>query len=239
MSTSIESQMRDHARWLDRTAPEIAHPETVDLVRPKSLATSLSGPLVMLASAAAVLAIAVGGWLFAGGTPSEGSLVAEEARRALAEEVRFDRHPLVGTAFDDFTLQSTDGTTGTGDLERPLIVALWSPWCVPCQDHLTQVESAAPADTTLLAVAVLYEDDDENDDVEEIQAWLSDAAIELPTAWDARGELWQDLEPMGLPVLVIVDANNTIVGYVEGHIGEELMAKTFDVLLGSGFDHSG
>ncbi len=102
------------------------------------------------------------------------------------------------------------------ELERPLLMVLWAPWCVPCNSQVAVVEQVAAARPGLNVVGVAVETTGTVPATwaDDLDSWLSEWQPTYRNYQD-DGELWAALDAYGLPVVVLVqqgDAAQLIPG---------------------------
>jgi thiol-disulfide isomerase/thioredoxin len=166
---------------------------------------------------------------------------------AFVAETRFDpdRPLLVGKRMPDWSYPSLDGqgTIGSEQLRgRPYLLEVWATWCGPCVEemkHLHEAHAAlARAGEDALMTFVALSIDETRESVQEFRrgqwpmpwhnAWVP------PAEQDALHEAWRF---SSVPLLVLVDADGTIVAASETLRGDALLPTLQAFLARAGKGH--
>ncbi|UOY00076.1 TlpA family protein disulfide reductase [Blastococcus sp. PRF04-17] len=122
---------------------------------------------------------------------------------------------------------------GSLDLARaagtPTVLNLWASWCQPCREELPLVQQLAErAGDRLRVVGVASQDG-----VPQATAFIEDAELTFPSAFDGEGDLAAALGLRGLPHTLFVGADGSVAHVEVGQI------DTYDELTGLVAQHLG
>jgi thiol-disulfide isomerase/thioredoxin len=139
---------------------------------------------------------------------------------------------LKGKPAPDFTLNTLDGgKVHLADLKGKVVVLdFWATWCGPCRAALPLVNEAASSrkDKGVVFYAV-----NQQEDADQIRAFLKKADLNPPVALDAEGAAATLYGVQGIPQTVIIDKAGNIADI---HVGyspaiKETIGKQLDELL--------
>lgn len=123
-----------------------------------------------------------------------------------------------GSSSDSLPERRLDSLDGTSTLEltsmegTPAVMNFWATWCAPCRAELPAFQAVHEE----LGDEVRFVGINVERGGEAAQAYLDELGIDFEQYVDPDGSLLTELDVMGLPVTLVIDANATVV---ERHIG--------------------
>jgi cytochrome c biogenesis protein CcmG, thiol:disulfide interchange protein DsbE len=93
---------------------------------------------------------------------------------------------------------------------EPTVLNLWASWCGPCRTELPIVQQLADTAGNRIRVLGLVS----KDGVAQAASFADDAGVTFPSAFDADGEVMDDLALRGLPYTYFLAADGS-VAYVQ------------------------
>ena len=137
-----------------------------------------------------------------------------------------------GEPMPDLTLPCLGGgrDVNLSDLRGPMVVNLWAQWCGPCRDELPyyqQLHERGEGQVSVLGID--YEDTR--------PAWaielLRETGVTYPSLADPGGEIGVPFRVRGLPGIVFVDADGSVVAV------EFVVVRSYEQLAGLVEEHLG
>lgn len=188
----------------------------------------------------------------AAAAPSDAPEAAQPAPVALAQEVpaapaeaapksapavdlSIPAQPKVGFRAPDFALQTLSGeSVRLSDLVgRPVVISYWATWCIPCQQELPILQRLAQEFESQGLVVVTVNAIDQ-DNLQDVQAMLSDKGMSLPVLLDQGGQFASTYGALFFPTTIFVDASGVIRYIRLGDSSEaDLRTKIENLLAGS------
>lgn len=163
---------------------------------------------VLVVAIVAIIAVMLGANLF--------MLIDDGAGRALegAEAPGFEL-PVFGTD-EQRALREYRG--------QVVVIDFWATWCPPCRDQMPALEKLAndPALADEVAVLSINTDPDTDDRADQIQQFLDEEELTLPTLVDT-GAARSAYRVATIPTLVVVDPAGTVVHVSEGVHDEDTL----------------
>ncbi|GAB2582128.1 hypothetical protein Aab01nite_59390 [Paractinoplanes abujensis] len=103
----------------------------------------------------------------------------------------------------DLTLPCFDGDDQISlrDLRGPAVINLWASWCGPCRDELPVMQSLADRAAGRLTVLGV----DTGDHRDKGASFATDAGVRLPTLFDEKSSLLNNLGQIRLPITLFLD----------------------------------
>lgn len=103
----------------------------------------------------------------------------------------------------DLTLPCFDGDDEVSlrELRGPAVINLWASWCGPCRAELPVMQSLADRTTGRLTVLGV----DTGDQRDKGASFATDAGVRMPTLFDEKSTLLNNLGRISLPVTVFLD----------------------------------
>jgi cytochrome c biogenesis protein CcmG/thiol:disulfide interchange protein DsbE len=184
-------------------------------------------PVVLLAGAVAVLAVALVVNLTAdGGSPGSAADDGRVETPQLDPESR-----LAGTAVPEFTVERIDGGVDQAFSEyqdgRPIVVNFFASWCAPCvaeMPDLQAVSEEVAGEVAFLGLAVRDREDDTLDLVEE-------TGVTYDIGRDPERDIVLAFEGLAMPTTAFVDADGIITSVHSGELdAAELRTRIDDEL---------
>ncbi|REJ86315.1 MAG: DUF2092 domain-containing protein [Planctomycetota bacterium] len=120
-----------------------------------------------------------------------------------------ETNPMVGKPAPKTVLEVVDGETRTlADHEGDIVILdFWATWCGPCREELPLL--ARLADEFQNDGVVLYAVN-QQEDVEDIQQFLTQENLDITATLDPKGEIARDYGVGGIPHVAIVGRNGVI-----------------------------
>lgn len=130
----------------------------------------------------------------------------------------------IGAAAPDFELETLDGKKVALHELRGSVVLLdfWATWCVPCWTALKETQSirdwaaAENLPVKIFAVNTLEQGSDVQAKSTRVKAFWRSQGFTMPTLFDSDSKVFKTFESPGLPSLVLISPNGTILRYHEG-----------------------
>lgn len=134
----------------------------------------------------------------------------------------------------DFTLTDQYGNTHTLSEYKGKTVFLnfWATWCPPCREEMPAIEALYERyggnreDLVVLGVANPKTEEhpyNQDEDIETVQAFLSENNYTFPVAMDTTGEVFQQYGIYAFPTTFMIDTEGNVFGYVASALTPELM----------------
>ncbi|TDO39812.1 thiol-disulfide isomerase/thioredoxin [Paractinoplanes brasiliensis] len=103
----------------------------------------------------------------------------------------------------DLTLPCFDGDDEVSlrELRGPAVINLWASWCGPCRAELPVMQSLADRTTGRLTVLGV----DTGDQRDKGASFATDAGVRMPTLFDEKSTLLNNLGRISLPITVFLD----------------------------------
>ena len=122
----------------------------------------------------------------------------------------------IGEAAPNFRLKATDGReVSLADYRgRPVIVAFWATWCMPCMVEMPQLISFYEKQNGKVALIAVSMDDSLSD----AKGYADYNHLPFPVLFDSKLRVAQGYAVEGIPALFIVDSGGTIRARHEGAI---------------------
>ncbi|MHB1787387.1 MAG: TlpA family protein disulfide reductase [Acidimicrobiales bacterium] len=93
-----------------------------------------------------------------------------------------------------------------------LVINFWASWCIPCRTEMPVLEAAARHyHSTVKFVGINI-----NDTKGDAQAFMAQAGVTYPVAFDPKGTTSGPYGLIGLPTTVFVNASGVVVGVHDG-----------------------
>ncbi len=137
-----------------------------------------------------------------------------------------------GQPVPSFELEFSDGTKfSTQDLAgRALLINFWATWCGPCRHEIPIIleqQERHPEDLLVLAVNV-------KEDFEQVAAFATKYAMDVPVILDPPGEIVRQFEVRGYPTSIFVDANGHLVAKWQGVLDASKLEELVNASLLAG-----
>jgi len=114
---------------------------------------------------------------------------------------------------------------------HPVVVTFWGTWCPPCQEEFPELVAAhrkyREAGLEVLAV----NQSDQELRTKDVQAFVTEHAVEFIVALDARGRSRRSFRLIALPTTVFIDAAGIIQAVRAGHISPAELARGLATIL--------
>lgn len=187
---------------------------------PRSLASLLLAPLVVLASCATDTAAepSAGGPISSGSGDADASVTGTASQAAgpeVAEVYDFSGTTVDGAKFEGSSLQG-----------RPAVLWFWAPWCPTCRgqvDGVTALAERHDGEVSVVGVGGL-------DDAGAIADFAQEHDMGIPHLDDAGGAVWRHFGITAQSTYVVLDAGGVVVA--EGSLGDEELAAEVAELVG-------
>lgn len=124
------------------------------------------------------------------------------------ESVQMQALPLSGQTLtgDQFELASLRG--------QLVVIDFWASWCEPCRRELPELSNLARR----YAGTVTFVGINEDDALEDANAFLSTQTLAFETIHDADKSIAEAWKPAKMPTLFVVDQNGTVVEVIAGEV---------------------
>ena len=157
---------------------------------------------------------------------------APEGAKQMADAVPTNavRYPLVGTKAPEFRLKNSDGkeVTLAQFKGRPVLLAFWTTWCVPCVEEMPFFDLLSKAGSKDLAILLV----DANEPKETALSYLKAKSYDVNAMFDDGGAVKSSYQVVGLPDTILIDREGQIVWRDLGMITRrlpDLWAKLHDL----------
>lgn len=164
-------------------------------------------------TAALILILAIGGWLFSRGAPQEEThptIRQEDLLRQLSIE------PIKESLAPDFLLRDLGGNSvRLHDLRgKVVLLNFWATWCPPCRLEMPSMEAVhkelGREGLAILAVNV-------REDAREVQAFFREYNLSFPAIMDEKGELFERFDVWSLPTTFLITKKGHLIGKLTGY----------------------
>lgn len=119
--------------------------------------------------------------------------------------------PRVGARAPQFTMTTLDGQSVSIDslVGRPVVIAYWATWCIPCKQELPILQKLAQeyASAGLVVLAVNAIDQDNLDDV---KAMSAEKGLSMPVLLDEGAAFAESYQALFFPTTYYVDPSGVI-----------------------------
>ncbi|HEX6255762.1 MAG TPA: TlpA disulfide reductase family protein [Euzebyales bacterium] len=105
---------------------------------------------------------------------------------------------------------------------RPMVINFWASWCAPCVHEMPMLQRVAD-DVGLAMVGVDY-----IDQADKAVALARELGITYPLVTDADGAFGQDVQLLGTPTTLIVDADGVVRRQLTGELTEQQLRAAVD-----------
>ncbi len=200
---------------------------TDDLDRPPAPARRQLPYGLLTASALAAVILAVA--LFVAVSSDEGDEPATTATTVAGATNSLLQPDLSGRTVPDMVLPTFDGGEAalTDYVGTPMVVNFFASWCTPCIKEMPDFEQVHQA----LGDQVTFVGINSTDRIEDGTRIAEQAGVTYDLLADTNGDLLAELEGVGMPVTLLVDADGTIVETRTGGLdAEELTTLLGDEL---------
>lgn len=122
----------------------------------------------------------------------------------------------VGEAAPDFRLKATDGReVSFADYHgRPVIVAFWATWCLPCMAEMPELVSFYQKQNGKIALLAVSMDDTFDD----AKDYAEHNHLPFPVLYDDKEHVAAGYAVEGIPALFVVDSGGTVRAHHQGLI---------------------
>lgn len=114
---------------------------------------------------------------------------------------------------------------------HPVVVTFWGTWCPPCRDELIELVAAHKTyrDRGLVVLAVNQRDQELG--TNDVQAFITEHAVEFTVALDRRGESRRTFRLLAIPTTVFIDSGGMIQRVRSGAINRADLAEGLAMIL--------
>ena len=138
------------------------------------------------------------------------------------------------TVAPDFTVTDTDGNKiKLSDLlaGKPLIFNIWASWCPPCVGELPHFEQAAEEYADRVTFMMINLTDGYQETLSLAKSFLLSNGYTFPAYFDTEGEASDLYLGQYIPMTWFINADGTILGYIEGAMDRDTLYQCIDMLL--------
>jgi peroxiredoxin len=130
----------------------------------------------------------------------------------------------IGSPAPNFELETLDGKKVTlHDLYGSVVLLdFWATWCVPCWKALKETQAIADwaavekLQVKVFAVNTLEQGADAKEKLNRIQTFWRSQGFTMPMLFDSESKMFKTFASPGLPSVVLISPNGTILRYHEG-----------------------
>ena len=139
-----------------------------------------------------------------------------------------------GTYAPDFTV--VDGSGHEIKLSdkldgKPLIFNIWASWCPPCVSELPHFDEAAKLYEGQITFMMVNLTDGGYETVEGAKAFIKSKGYSFPVYYDTFGEVSGIYLGQYIPMTWFINADGTILGYIEGGMEKDTLLNCISQLL--------
>jgi len=162
-----------------------------------------------------------------------GAWIAASARPPGALAAGGVSAPRAGLLAPDFELRTLDGSSmQLSDLRgQAVIVNVWASWCPPCKLEMPALQRVYQ-EFKAHGLVILAVDAIQQDNLEDVQSFVSDNALTFPILLDERSEVLAGYQISAFPSTFFVDQEGVVRKVVIGAVSEPLLRSQVEELLG-------
>ena len=140
------------------------------------------------------------------------------------------------TLAPDFTVIDADGkkVSLSDKLDgKPLIFNIWASWCPPCVEELPHFDEAAKEYKDKITFMMINLTDGEYETVAGAQEFIRQNGLTFPLYFDTNGEAADIYLGEYIPMTWFINADGTVLGYIEGGMDRDTLYSCIAMLLES------
>ncbi|MBQ6646224.1 MAG: TlpA family protein disulfide reductase [Clostridia bacterium] len=138
------------------------------------------------------------------------------------------------TPAPDFTVTDADGKQVklSDKLDgKPVIFNIWASWCPPCVAELGYFDEAAKQYKDKINFMMINLTDGAMETVDGAKAFLEQKGYTFPAYFDTLGEAASLYVGQYIPMTWVINADGTVLGYVEGGMAQEDLLYCINLLI--------